>query len=76
MITHVIYHVRLCLDIFLDLIHLENLLFKWLSALSSDSVYILVLLVVLRGNLSYGKTVFLNKVACTLDHYYWHIGLS
>ena len=30
----------------------------------------------LRGNLSYDKTVLLNKVAYTLEHYYEHIGVS
>ena len=30
----------------------------------------------LRGNLEYDKTVFLNKVSCALDYNYWHIGLS
>ena len=62
--------------IFLDFVHLENPLFKvifWPCPLTPCTSY---LLVVLRGNLSYGKTVLLNKVACTLEHIllaYWGV---
>ena len=76
-ITHVIYHVRLCLVIFfLDFIHLESPLFKVILALTSWPYICLSSQVVLRGNLEYDKTVFLNKVACALGYNYWHIGLS
>ena len=57
--------------IFLVFIHLENLLFQVIFGYR----YVLVCKL-LRGNLSYDKTVLLNKVACTLEHYYWHIGVS
>ena len=64
------------ISVFLDFVHLENPLFKVIFGLVLRPPVCLSLIVVLRGNLSYDKTVLLNKVACTLEHYYWHIGVS